>query len=136
MQKKAVTPVMNYYAKLMLKLPYFFQISVWLNLFTCRYYVTGINIYHLTSVHVGSDFELPAGSSPTGITTIEFQPTDQTISGTINITDDNIFEPAETILFQLSRPTGSPAELGSIQSTTVTIQDNEGAHHIIFHWLT
>ena len=91
--------------------------------------------YHLASVHVGSDFELPAGSSPTGITTIEFQPTDQTISGTINITDDNIFEPDETILFQLSRPTGSPAELGSIQSTTVTIQDNEGAHHIIFHWL-
>ena len=57
-----------------------------------------------------------------------FQPTDQTISGTINITDDNIFEPDETIQFQLSRPTNSPAELGSVRSTTVTIQDNEGAH--------
>ena len=85
-------------------------------------------VMHLYCTHAGSDFELPAGSSPTGITTIVFQPTDQTISGTINITDDNVFEPAETIQFQLSRPTDSLAELGSVQSTTVTIQDNEGVH--------
>ena len=55
-----------------------------------------------------------------------FQPADQTIRGTITITDDNIFEPDETIPFQLSRPTNSPAQLGSVRSTTVTIQDNEG----------
>ena len=59
-----------------------------------------------------------------------FQPADQTIRGTITITDDNIFEPDETIPFQLSRPTNSPAELGSVRSTRVTIQDNEGKVHM------
>ena len=60
------------------------------------------------------------------IITAVFELSNQTLNYAVN-TEDNIFEPDEEIRFQLSLPTNSPAELGSIQMTTVTIQDNEGA---------
>ena len=60
------------------------------------------------------------------IITAVFELSNQTLNYVVN-TEDNIFEPDEEIRFQLSLPTNSPAELGSIQMTTVTIQDNEGA---------
>ena len=76
------------------------------------------------SYYTGSDFQLVANT--TGIEAL-FEPSDQTLSTAVNITEDNIFEQDEDIRFQLSLPTNSPAELGTVQITTVTIQDNEGA---------
>ena len=76
------------------------------------------------SYYTGSDFQLVVNT--TGIAAL-FEPSDQTLSTAVNITEDNIFEQDEDIRFQLSLPTNSPAELGTVQITTVTIQDNEGA---------
>lgn len=53
---------------------------------------------------------------------------DQTISGTVYIIEDNIFEANEEIQLQLSLPTNTQAELGAVSSTTITIEDNEGTH--------
>ena len=92
--------------------------------------------YHLLSLlytPTGSDFEL---SGSTGFITLVIQPSDQTLSGTVNITEDNIFEPDESIQLQLSRPINSPAELGSVRTTTVTIEDNEGENSYLFLYAT
>ena len=56
-----------------------------------------------------------------------FEPSDQTLSTAVIITEDNIFETDENIRFQLSLSTNSPAGFGSVRITIVTIQDNEGA---------
>ena len=77
-------------------------------------------------MYTGSDFQLIGNTTAINITAV-FEPSNQTLSYAVNITEDNIFEPDEEIRFQLSLPTNSSAELGSIQMTTVTIQDNEGA---------
>ena len=53
---------------------------------------------------------------------------DQTISGTVYIIEDNIFEANEEIQLQLSLPTNTLADLGAVSSTTVTIEDNEGTY--------
>ena len=85
--------------------------------------------YHplfLCIYYTGSDFQLVANNTGMDIITVVFEPSDQTLSCTVNITEDNIFEPDEDIQFQLSLPTNSSAEPGSVQMTTVTIQDNEG----------
>ena len=82
----------------------------------------------LLCICTGSDFELAINQTGVNIITVEFQPMDQTITGTVFITEDSIFEQDEEIRFQLSLPTGSPAELGSVRTTTVTIEDNEGMH--------
>ena len=82
--------------------------------------------YTLCLYYTGSDFQLARNATGIDITTAVFEPSNQTLSYAVNITEDNIFEPDEDIRFQLSLPTNSPAELGSIQMTTVTIQDNEG----------
>ena len=74
--------------------------------------------------YTGSDFQLVVNT--TGIVVV-FEPSDQTLSTGVNITEDNIFEQDEEIQFQLSLPTSSPAERGAVRITTVTIQDNEGA---------
>ena len=74
--------------------------------------------------YTGSDFQLVVNT--TGIAVV-FEPSDQTLSYAVYITEDNIFEPDEDIRFQFSLPAGSPAEPGRVQITTVTIQDNEGA---------
>ena len=82
--------------------------------------------YHplfLCIYYTGSDFQLVANN--TGIAVV-FEPSDQTLSTGVYITEDNIFEPDEDIRFQLSLPTNSPAEPGRVQITTVKIQDNEG----------
>ena len=87
------------------------------------------NEYHplfLCIHYTGSDFQLVVNTTGIDIITAVFEPSNQTLSYAVNITEDNIFEPDEDIRFQLSLPTNSPAELGSIQMTTVTIQDNEG----------
>ena len=76
-------------------------------------------------MYTGSDFQL-IGNTTAINTTAVFEPSNQTLSYAVNITEDNIFEPDEDIQFRLSLPTNSPAELGSVQITTVTIQDNEG----------
>ena len=74
----------------------------------------------------GSDFELAINQTGVNIITVEFQPMDQTISGTVYIIEDNIFEANEEIQLQLSLPTNTLAELGAVSLTTVTIEDNEG----------
>lgn len=79
-------------------------------------------------VCAGSDFELAINQTGVNIITVEFQPMDQTISGTVYIIEDNIFEANEDIQFQLSLPTNTPAGLGAVPLTTVTIEDNEGTH--------
>ena len=76
----------------------------------------------------GSDFELAINQTGVNIITVEFQPMDQTISGTVYIIEDNIFEANEDIQFQLSLPTNTLAGLGAVPSTTVTIEDTEGTH--------
>ena len=87
------------------------------------------NEYHLLFLciyYTGSDFQLVANTTGIDITAV-FEPSNQTLSYAVNITEDNIFEPDEEIRFQFSLPAGSPAEPGRVQITTVTIQDNEGA---------
>ena len=64
------------------------------------------------------------------IITAVFEPSNQTLSYAVNITEDSIFEPDEDIRFQLSLPTNLPAEPGAVRITTVTIQDNEGAFEV------
>lgn len=72
----------------------------------------------------GIDFQL--ATNTTRIAAV-FEPSDQTLSIAVIITEDNIFEADENIRFQLSLSTNSPAEFGSVRITIVTIQDNEGA---------
>ena len=89
-----------------------------------------ITFLFLLCICTGSDFELAINQTGVNIITVEFQPMDQTITGTVFITEDSIFERDEEIRFQLSLPTSSPTlvELGSVRTTTVTIEDNEGVH--------
>ena len=60
--------------------------------------------------------------------TFTLQPDDQMVPVPFNVTDDNIFEGAESIILLLSLPSDSRARLGDVIRTTISISDNEGIH--------
>jgi len=60
--------------------------------------------------------------------TFTLQQDEQMVPVPFIVTDDNIFEGTETIIFLLSIPSNSRALLGAVISTTISIGDNEGIH--------
>ena len=71
---------------------------------------------------IGTDFDIAASS----IMTVTLQQADQMVPVPFDVLDDNLFEGAENIILALSIPTNSRTMLGTNQTATISIADNEG----------
>jgi hypothetical protein len=83
---------------------------------TVEYLITG------GTASLGSDY----GVATSGVLT--FAPGKPTAALVVNLTQDTVDEPAETVVFQLQNPSCTPAcGLGTPSQTTLTINDNDVA---------